>query len=46
MLLLYLINMYCLKRASYGLFWIRWSAIIFDSMTCDGVIIDHVIDMI
>jgi hypothetical protein len=30
----YLINIYDLTR------------VIFDSMTCDGVIIDHVIDMI
>ena len=26
-------------------FWITWPVIILDSITCDGVIIDHVINM-
>jgi hypothetical protein len=37
--------MYCLIHVSYWIFWIMWPAIIFDSMTCDGVMIDHVIDI-
>jgi hypothetical protein len=43
--MLYLINMYCLICVSYWLFWITWPLIILDSMTCDEVIIDHVLDM-
>jgi len=35
--------MYCLIRVFYWLFLITWPAIAFDSMACDGVIIDHVI---
>jgi hypothetical protein len=43
--LLYLINMYSSIHVSYWLFLITWPVIIFDSMTCDGVIIDNVINM-
>ena len=43
--LLYLININCLIHVPYWLFWIMWPEIIIDGMTCDGVIIDHVIAM-
>ena len=34
-----------LMNVYYWLFCITWPVVIFDSMTCDGVNIDHVIDM-
>ena len=42
---LYHMNIYCIIRVSYWLYWITWPTIIFDSMICDGIIIDYVIDM-